>query len=257
MYSEMKRRDEQRIDRRTTLVITAIAMAIVYGLWNFPQVQGLLYPLRLFTTYIHEAGHGLAALLTGGSVIGFAVSADGSGVATTAGGARWLILPAGYLGTAFFGSLLFLIINRFPRLSNGVAMALGVGLILFSVLFARPDETMIPLALTIGVFAGMGMILLSLRAPHWITMLVLNVLAVTAALEAVLDLRYLMSNTGAARGVIVNDVAAFSRDILPLVPTSVIALSWAAIAVMMFATAFYFGVWKTFTRSIDDEYYGY
>ncbi len=237
------------------LLITALAMVVVYLLWNIPQLTILLYPLRLFTTYVHEAGHGLAAILTGGQVVGFAVSANGSGLATTIGGARWLILPAGYLGAALFGSLLYYLVNRFPRTANGTALALGLGMILFTLLFARPDETGTPVALIIGLGFSVLLLLVGLKLNGLITLLVLNVLAVSTALEAVMDLRYLINFADLARrGNVMNDAAAFSADIMPLLPPSAIALTWAGIAVMMLGLAVYYGTIRPLRHKIDANY---
>ena len=236
-----------------TLGITAIAMAIVYIIWNIPSAQGLLYPLQLFTTYVHEAGHSLAAILTGGRVIELVVSADTSGYALTGGGAQWIVLPAGYLGTALFGSVLFFMLNRFPRMTNGLAIGLGGFMVGFTLLFARPDESGLPLAMFIGVMMGTLLLVMGLRAPRWLTMIVLNILAVTTALEAFIKLRYLIGRT-ASRGNVVDDVTAFQREFVPLLPQSLIALSWAAIAIILFAVAVYFGAWKPLHREINEGF---
>jgi len=72
--------EKPRQYRRRALLITLVAMIIVYILWNVPDLRVVLYPLNLFVTYIHEAGHSLAALLTGGrsSVSSSAQMAAGS-----------------------------------------------------------------------------------------------------------------------------------------------------------------------------------
>lgn len=239
--------------RRLSLVVVVIAFIIVYALTNVPSLTFLLYPLQLFTTYVHEAGHGLAAIATGGRIIEFVVSADTSGYARTAGGWGWIVLPAGYVGTALFGSLLFYFTNRFPRLANPIAASLGVFMIGFTVLFARPDETGLPLALMLGVGFGLALVVLGLRARPWITMLILNVFAMTTGLEAFFKLRYLISASG-SRGNVVDDVSAFARDYAPLMPRWMVAASWAAIAVLLFSMAFYYGAWKPFRREIDNAY---
>ncbi len=240
--------------RRRALIMTAVAMVVVYILWNIPALDWLLYPLRLFTTFIHEAGHSLAAILTGGRVEEFVVSLDSSGYARTAGGMRAIIIPAGYLGAAIFGSVLFYFNNRFPNLVRPLAFLLGAGMVIFSVLFARPDETGLPLALILGGIFGLLLMFLGARAPGWITMLVLNILAVSTALEAFIDLRYLVSFIDASRGTIVNDAVKFSQDVTPLVPPTLVALIWAGIALLMFAVALYYGAWKPLRREIDDTY---
>lgn len=252
--SELTTNEQPKNYRRRALFITAITMVIVYFLWNVPSLRTILYPLNLFTTYIHEAGHSLAAILTGGQVIGFLVSADGSGLATTAGGNASIVIPAGYLGTALFGSLLFYVINRFPRTADGLAVLLGLGMIVFTLMFARPDETGAPIALFIGTGFGVALAVIGLRLPKMLTMLVLNVLAVFTALEAFMSLRFLMGNISATRGNIGNDAVAYTREVAPLVPPSVVALTWAGIAVAMFAVALYYGAWKPLRREIDSGY---
>ena len=240
--------------RRQALGMTALALVVVAVLWNVPQLDFIVYPLRLFVTYVHEAGHSLMAILTGGKVLGFFVSPNGSGVATTAGGARALILPAGYLGAAFFGSMLFYLVNRFPRMANGLAAVLGVGMVLFTVMFARPDDSGMPVALAVGTIFGMLMMFIGLRANSLITMLLLNVLAVMTALNAVLDVWMLTQFIGATRGEVHNDAVAFSESITPLVPPTVVATIWMVIAGAMFAVAVWYGVVKPLKREVNDSY---
>ncbi|HEX2619235.1 MAG TPA: M50 family metallopeptidase, partial [Phototrophicaceae bacterium] len=114
--------------RRQALFLAMIALGVVYLLWNIPALDGLIYPFRLFVSYVHEAGHSVTAIITGGSVIGFTISPDGSGVATTVGGTRALILPAGYLGAALFGAILFYLVNT-VRYTRFIAVVIGAGLL--------------------------------------------------------------------------------------------------------------------------------
>ncbi|MEM6285150.1 MAG: M50 family metallopeptidase, partial [Chloroflexota bacterium] len=210
---------------------------------------------RLFVTYVHEAGHGLGAVLTGGRVIRFVVSADGSGLATTAGGTRSVVIAAGYLGAALFGSGLFYIANRYSRWDRLIAIFLGMFMVIFTFQFARPDESGLPVANIIGYAFGAALIAAGWYAPRVLTLLVLNVLAISTALNAVLDVWYLMGNIGATRGNISNDAVAFSREVTArLVPASVIALVWAGLAVAMFLAAVYFGIWKPLQDEMEDTY---
>ncbi|MGB1288229.1 MAG: M50 family metallopeptidase [Aggregatilineales bacterium] len=246
--------EKPKRDRRQALGMTALAMVVVGILWNVPALDFIVYPLRLFVTYVHEAGHSLAALLTGGEVIGFLVSPNGSGVATTAGGSRALILPAGYLGAAFFGSMLFYLTNRFPSLSNTLATALGIGMVLFTVLFARPDESGLPVALMVGSIFGMLMVIIGLRANQLMTLLLLNVLAVMTALNAVLDVWFLTQQIGASRGAVRNDAVAFTEQVTPLIPAQFVAFTWMVIAAAMFAVAVWYGIIKPLRHEVNDSY---
>ena len=40
------------------LLISVVAFVIVLVLWNIPALDFILYPFRLFVTFVHEAGHG-------------------------------------------------------------------------------------------------------------------------------------------------------------------------------------------------------
>lgn len=227
--------DFNRSDRR--LLLTLLAMVAVFILWNLPQLDFVLYPFRLFVTYIHEAGHGTAALITGGRFLGFEVMSNGAGQAITGGGARWLILPAGYLGAALFGAVLFYINNRF-HYSRALAVALGVGLIVFSILFGR----IALLSLIVGIAFGIALIVLGRRANEYVNSFVLNILATLTGLNAVLDVWSLISNSSATLGSVRNDAAAFSAEIAPLIPAAVWAFLWALLALVMLSVAVWFSV---------------
>lgn len=249
---EKERKQNARALRRQTLLVSTLAFLAVFLLWNQREMEMLLYPLRLFVTFVHEAGHAVAALISGGQVQGFTVNANGSGVAVTAGGNRALILPAGYLGAALFGSLLFLLSNRTPRWASGIAMALGVFLIGISAIYGRSDASGLPITLAIGVGFGLVILLVGAKAPRVIVQLLLSILAVVTALEAVYDLWYLVGHSGVGRGDVRNDAAAFAQEITPLLPAAVIALLWAGIAVAMLGAAVYFGAIKPLRNEIQD-----
>ncbi|KAB1212526.1 hypothetical protein CJ030_MR5G019109 [Morella rubra] len=68
----------------------------------------LLKPFKLVTVFIHEASHAIACKLTCGHVEGIKVNVDEGGTTQTRGGIYWLILPAGYLGSSFWGMVLIL-----------------------------------------------------------------------------------------------------------------------------------------------------
>ncbi|HEX8736488.1 MAG TPA: M50 family metallopeptidase [Pyrinomonadaceae bacterium] len=102
-------------DAKPQLKLLLLATAITIALWFIPYAEWLVYPVRLFVTFIHEGSHALMALLTGGSVHSLTVSANGEGVVWSAS-SSWisalLTSSAGYLGTTFFGVLLLFLIRR-------------------------------------------------------------------------------------------------------------------------------------------------
>lgn len=120
-------------DAKPQLKLLLLATVITIVLWFIPYAEWLVYPIRLFVTFIHEASHALVALLTGGSVHSLTVSANGEGVVWSAS-SNWisalLTSSAGYLGTTFFGVLLLFSIRRAIS-ARYVLFALGgfIGLI--------------------------------------------------------------------------------------------------------------------------------
>ena len=114
------------------LIRMIVALAIYFGLAFFGGEIGakILYPFRLLVTFLHELGHGLGAIITGGSVEGIHIGSDGSGYCKTAGGNRAIVLMGGYLGSAILGNLLFFIGAKAPRLAQSTIVLLA-GVMIF------------------------------------------------------------------------------------------------------------------------------
>lgn len=221
--------------RQRALVIALLAFGVVLVLWNVPQLGFVLYPVRLFVTFVHESGHGLAAILTGGHFENFRVDPNTAGVALTAGGSRLLILPAGYLGAALFGALLFYITNTVPY-PRTISLILAILVAAITILFTDLLST----AWLVGLGSALVLLALWRFADRSVNLLVLDALAMLAGLNVLLDLVALITHSNAAMGEVLNDAAAFSRDIAPIFPPVVWAVLWTIIAVMMLGAAVYF-----------------
>jgi hypothetical protein len=234
--------------RRRPLLISAAAFTLALILWNVPQLDFLMYPLRLFVTFIHETGHGLAAMISGGRFVGFQVFESGAGVATTVGGSRALILPAGYLGAALFGAALFYIAHT-VRNSRLVSLALGVGLALVTILYTGLlTGNFSFVAFFVGLVGAGLLIWLGRRGSQDANLLVLNLLAIITGLNAVLDLLFLVGNSGVGIGQVRNDAAAFSANVAPILPGSVWAAIWALLAVLLLGAAVYYSIIRRWRR---------
>jgi len=96
----------------------------------------LVFPFKILTVFFHELSHGLAAVVTGGSIEGISLSTDQSGFCITRGGSRWLVLTAGYLGSLLWGSGLLLAAAR-TRHDRAITQALGAGMLVITVLYVR------------------------------------------------------------------------------------------------------------------------
>ncbi len=94
------------------LLFRTLAMVLVYVLLKFfggTLGRQALYPVTLLVTFLHEFGHALGAILTGGRVVALEIGPNGSGQTTSVPGSLPVILMGGYLGSAILGNLLFYI----------------------------------------------------------------------------------------------------------------------------------------------------
>lgn len=92
--------------RELAYVVLAAVLAVVLS--HIPVLDVVIYPFKLFGTFVHEWSHALVTLVTGGHVVGLRINPDLSGEEYSAGGWALLISSAGYLGTAAAGAALLL-----------------------------------------------------------------------------------------------------------------------------------------------------
>jgi hypothetical protein len=132
------------------------AMLIVYiGLKFFGGTLGsqALYPVTLFVTFLHEFGHALGGIFSGGAVEGMKINLDGSGYTITRGGNQGLILMGGYLGSALLGNWLFYIGARKKSQTQVALMCLSVCMAMAAVLWYQSiTSTAILLVFSITLF---------------------------------------------------------------------------------------------------------
>jgi hypothetical protein len=109
-----------------------LIIAIVFALWGTLAV----YPLKILVVFMHELSHGLAAVLTGGSIEEISLSAQEGGHAITRGGSRFIILSAGYVGSLLFGVALLLMALR-TNADRVVLGLFGIVILLVTALYIR------------------------------------------------------------------------------------------------------------------------
>lgn len=117
--------------KKGILLRILIFLGVYFGLRFFGGEIGykILYPINLLVTFLHELGHAIGAILTGGSVEEINISKSGAGFTRTRGGNLPIILMGGYLGSALFGNILFLIGAKSPYLSKPLLGLLGAAMI--------------------------------------------------------------------------------------------------------------------------------
>ncbi len=113
-----------------------ILIACFIGYWFLQYVPGfslVFFTIEMFCTFLHEFGHALFAILTGGRVHSLCVNLDGSGVTTIAGGNNAILTMGGYVGSALFGNII--IRCSTPIRARILSIVLTIALIFSSLLW--------------------------------------------------------------------------------------------------------------------------
>ena len=188
-------------DAKPQLLLLLLATVITLVLWFLPYADYLVYPIRLFVTFVHESSHALIAVLTGGSVQSLTIAADGSGVVYSApsgmiGGL--LTSSAGYLGTMAFGVLLLFLIRRSfspNKILAALGIFVGVMTVVFTIIspafhFLSLNTTFSSILFTIlaGTLLTAGLVALGIFAKGRVASFAVAFLAVQCLLNAALDL---------------------------------------------------------------------
>ncbi|KAK1577021.1 hypothetical protein Q3G72_018505 [Acer saccharum] len=139
-------------DQVNFMITIGVFTVAILALWR----TFLLTPFKLITVFLHEASHAIACKLTCGDVVGMQVHGNEGGVTQTRGGIYWLILPAGYLGSSFWGMTLVLASTNLitARIAAGCLV-----LALFIVLFVAKNWTLRGLCIGFIIFLAVIWIL--------------------------------------------------------------------------------------------------
>ena len=121
---------------KTTLIrlgcVVAVYIALVFLAGH--HGRGLMYPVRIFVTILHELGHAAGGIITGGKVEYVRINYDGSGRASVLGGNIPIIVMGGYVGSALFGNILFYIGVKAGKMARVTLYLIGA-IMIFSALF--------------------------------------------------------------------------------------------------------------------------
>ncbi|MEK6828576.1 MAG: M50 family metallopeptidase [Nanoarchaeota archaeon] len=118
-------------------IILLAVILVAYLLLDImiPGGEFILYPIKLFVTFLHEFGHAFGAVITGGSVESLQVNSDGSGVTWTAGGSRSITIMGGYIGSALFGNLLLYLGIRKPESTKITMIVIAIIMVICSLIW--------------------------------------------------------------------------------------------------------------------------
>ncbi|WP_342713613.1 M50 family metallopeptidase [Litoreibacter janthinus] len=153
-------------------------VAVIFALWSTP----VMVPLKIVVVLLHELSHGLAALLTGGSIEQITISPEQGGLALTRGGSRFLTLTAGYLGSLVLGMALLFAALR-STADRAVVALLGLGLLVVSALYLRD---LFALVFCVGLAAAL--LAVARWLDHRANDLVLRVIGLTSMIYVPFDI---------------------------------------------------------------------
>lgn len=232
-------------DAKPQVKLLLLATLITVVLWFLPYADYLVYPVRLFVTFIHEGSHVLASLLTGGSVQSLTVASDGSGMVQSLTSSPLSVLitsSAGYLGAIAYGTLLLFLIRR--AYSARIVLAASAGFVgLMTVLFglfaplwnvfsANISFTSLLFTIISGAFLTVALLAISKYASDWWANFTLAFLAVQCLLNAVYDLGTLfLINSPLATSHIHSDAANMAQ--VTGLPSIVWVMIWIGVSIIL------------------------
>jgi len=226
--------------RGSSLALLVVVTAASVFFWDLPWAQLVLGPVATFVTAVHEMGHALACLATGGSVSGLTIVSDNSGhggLTMCHGGNPFIYTQAGYLGTALFGCFL-IFIGRHPRLSKAALVLTGLAVGAASVTLmtgAIFNEWRIwqgLASLSWGLIIAAALVFAGLKLRPDLANLLILVLAVETALNSLTDVVLLVKiSLGFYPYASFSDATNMQQ--MTGIPAAVWSLAWAGASIAM------------------------
>lgn len=214
----------------------AVAVSLIASLTPWGEI--LLYPFKLFTTWVHECGHAVAAVFVGGRVMSITIQPDTSGLTQSLVPstriARGIVASAGYLSAAIVGCLL-MAATRVEKWAHTILLGIGVVMLVTVLLWMRN-------LFGVAAVLAWGVALIAVARRRKLTNAVtflLSFLAIQVALNSVYDIRVLFLIKDRP-----SDAQTMAR--LFLLPSWMWATLWMVISIAMLCATF----WTT--RGRDD-----
>ena len=203
----------KRLNVRRLAWLAAIALVSVL-FWLSP----VLAPFKIFVVFIHETGHALATLLTGGRVLSMVVTPWQSGYVESLGGNALIIASAGYIGSALFGGIMLSLSGR-KQWTQCIFIALAI---LFGVMTLCFVRNLFGWIFGLGTTA-MFSLLAYKRFPF--SVYIVDILAVMSSMYAIYDLSDFLLVGARTDAVILASITG--------VPAFIWALVWSAISLLV------------------------
>ncbi|MCK5741235.1 MAG: M50 family metallopeptidase [Chlorobi bacterium] len=200
--------------QKNFLIFSAIAIVTIV-VWHIPGGNFVLYPFTILGTWFHEMGHGMAALILGGSFHELEIMPDGSGLASFSGElyfggiGKALVAAAGPIGPVIAGSL-FIIFSQTRKHANLVLWLLGLFLILSTILWIRSF-----FAIAIIIAFAIIILLIANKGKENLKAFTVQFLGVQAIVSVLRSIDYLMSPGGfVGDGQYLSDTAVIAQVLI-------------------------------------------
>ncbi len=181
------------MNKRSRALGLTLAAVVTIVLWQTAAGRYLLYPFTILATWFHEMGHGLCAMLLGGTFFQMKLFPDGSGYAVYSG-TRFMARPgvalvaaAGPAGPALAGACLILASYR-RRWSRFALASLATMMLVSALVWIRTL-----FGITVIVALALVLLLVALKADDWWRGLSLQFLGVQASISLFLQIGYLFT----------------------------------------------------------------
>lgn len=166
-----------------SILILLGMVALAYLLWDTP----LLYPLKLFVVILHEMSHGIAAIMTGGTILEIQIDPRIGGLCRYAKPQGFIgdifVASAGYLGSMFWGALILFVAAR-TRYDRYVLLLTGFIVFILTVLYVREPFGIAFCLIFSAVMFGAFKFL-----PDWLNDYLLKFIGLTSCLYAIVDIK--------------------------------------------------------------------
>lgn len=159
----------------------------------------IMWPLRQFSTYVHELFHGIFALITGGGFDRMVMYADGGGTAFTRSYDGWpmaFVSAGGLIGPAILGAIILFFSRRF-FMTHQLLRILAILMALSALLWARDWYTI--------TFCVVAMLILGAMAfvpSKTAVRIFAQAIAIQLCLQNVLDFSYMFTESFERNGEI-------------------------------------------------------
>ncbi len=218
-----------------------IALILIFIVISFLWGTLVLYPLKIFVVFMHEVSHGLAAYLTGGSIVEIEINPQQGGHALTKGGNRFMILTAGYLGSLIWGGIILLMAAR-THFDKAISVLIGIGMVGITIGFGSDMFTYL-----FGVGFGVVLIAFGLFLPEVANDWILRVIGITSCLYAILDIKSDILD----RSHLLSDARMLAE--LTKLPTLFWGIVWIVIAIGLTIWFLYIAGKSTDSPEVESE----